>query len=240
MVASASISSVTRITPSCAVIAEPERPATRMATSTGPSSRMMPRPRILTMKMSAPNWRELQRRQIGQHDADQEADQRGHRHRQHAALVDIGGNLALRQVGRMAQQVQDIEHQLPQQGDEGFHVAHDTQRDRTQSDQAFEGRRRHGHWRRLAIGGGDAFEDAQMLGARSATLRASCVPRHATAGAHRTNPAPRSPCSSSLPCHQPRASGSASPAGHFRPQRTQGPAPAQGQFEPTGRIACRE
>jgi hypothetical protein len=55
MVASASISSVTRITPSCAVIAEPERPATRMATSTGPSSRTMPRPMILTMKMSAPN-----------------------------------------------------------------------------------------------------------------------------------------------------------------------------------------
>jgi hypothetical protein len=34
MVARASISSVTRITPSCAVIADPERPATRIATST--------------------------------------------------------------------------------------------------------------------------------------------------------------------------------------------------------------
>ncbi|OPZ04882.1 MAG: hypothetical protein BWZ09_01499 [Alphaproteobacteria bacterium ADurb.BinA305] len=55
--ASASISSVTRITPSCAVIAEPERPATSTDTSTGPSSRMMPMPRMLTMKASAPKVR---------------------------------------------------------------------------------------------------------------------------------------------------------------------------------------
>jgi len=45
----------------------------------------------------------------------------------------------------MAQQVYDIEHQLSQQGDKGFYVVHDTQRDRTQSDQAFEGRTRHGN-----------------------------------------------------------------------------------------------
>src|SRR6185369_14725407 len=45
----ASSSSVTRITPICAVIAEPERPAIRMAASIGPSSRISPIPRILTM-----------------------------------------------------------------------------------------------------------------------------------------------------------------------------------------------
>ena len=54
MVAIASISSVTRMTPICAVIADPERPATSTATSTGPSSRMMLMPRMLTMKTSAP------------------------------------------------------------------------------------------------------------------------------------------------------------------------------------------
>ena len=57
MVASASISSVTRITPICAVIAEPERPATSTATNTGPSSRMMLMPRMFTMNVSAPNSR---------------------------------------------------------------------------------------------------------------------------------------------------------------------------------------
>jgi hypothetical protein len=54
MVASASISSVTRMTPIWAVIAEPERPATSTATSTGPSSRTMLMPSRLTMKTSAP------------------------------------------------------------------------------------------------------------------------------------------------------------------------------------------
>ena len=53
----ASSSSVTRITPICAVMAEPDRPATRMAASMGPSSRISEMPRMLTMKASAPNWR---------------------------------------------------------------------------------------------------------------------------------------------------------------------------------------
>ena len=57
MTASASSSSVTRMTPICAVIAEPERPATRIAASTGPSSRMIAMPSRLTMKMSAPKLR---------------------------------------------------------------------------------------------------------------------------------------------------------------------------------------
>mmetsp|Transcript_37520 Transcript_37520/g.87496 ORF Transcript_37520/g.87496 Transcript_37520/m.87496 type:complete len:205 (+) Transcript_37520:1336-1950(+) len=51
---SASSSSVTRITPIWAVIAEPERPATMMAASSGPSSRSTARPRMLMTKMSAP------------------------------------------------------------------------------------------------------------------------------------------------------------------------------------------
>ena len=51
----ASSSSVTRITPSCAVIADPERPATSTDAITGPSSRMMPMPRRLMMKILAPN-----------------------------------------------------------------------------------------------------------------------------------------------------------------------------------------
>ena len=45
----ASSSSVTRITPICAVIAEPERPAIRIAASIGPSSRISAMPRMLTM-----------------------------------------------------------------------------------------------------------------------------------------------------------------------------------------------
>ncbi len=53
----ASSSSVTRITPICAVIAEPERPAISTAASTGPSSRTSDRPRMLTTKVSAPYWR---------------------------------------------------------------------------------------------------------------------------------------------------------------------------------------
>ena len=53
----ASSSSVTRITPICAVMDEPERPAIRIAASIGPSSRIKAMPRMLTMKASAPNWR---------------------------------------------------------------------------------------------------------------------------------------------------------------------------------------
>ena len=53
----ASSSSVTRITPICAVMADPERPAIKIAASTGPSSRISEMPRMLTMKASAPNWR---------------------------------------------------------------------------------------------------------------------------------------------------------------------------------------
>jgi hypothetical protein len=45
----ASSSSVTRITPIWAVMAEPERPAIRMAASIGPSSRISANPRMLTM-----------------------------------------------------------------------------------------------------------------------------------------------------------------------------------------------
>src|SRR5471030_552313 len=57
MTCMASSSSVTRITPICAVMAEPERPATRMAESTGPSSRITESPRIFTMYWFAPNMR---------------------------------------------------------------------------------------------------------------------------------------------------------------------------------------
>ena len=53
----ASSSSVTRITPICAVMLEPERPATSTAASSGPSSRISDSPRMFTMKVSAPNWR---------------------------------------------------------------------------------------------------------------------------------------------------------------------------------------
>ncbi len=49
MVIIASISSVMRMTPICAVMAEPERPASRMATRSGPSSRMIDMPRRFTM-----------------------------------------------------------------------------------------------------------------------------------------------------------------------------------------------
>ena len=53
----ASSSSVTRITPICAVMAEPDRPATSTAARIGPSSRISDSPRILTMKVSPPYWR---------------------------------------------------------------------------------------------------------------------------------------------------------------------------------------
>ena len=53
----ASSSSVTRMTPICAVMAEPERPASNTAARIGPSSRISASPRMLTMKASAPNWR---------------------------------------------------------------------------------------------------------------------------------------------------------------------------------------
>ena len=54
MTCSASISSVTRITPSCAVIAEPERPAAMIEASIGPSSRTTPTPTMLMTSRSAP------------------------------------------------------------------------------------------------------------------------------------------------------------------------------------------
>ncbi|KAG1387532.1 hypothetical protein G6F58_013639 [Rhizopus delemar] len=54
MTSIASSSCVTRITPIWAVMADPDRPATRMAASTGPSSRTMDTPSSRTMKRSAP------------------------------------------------------------------------------------------------------------------------------------------------------------------------------------------
>lgn len=51
---SASTSSVTRITPSCAVIADPERPAEMIEASIGPSSRITPTPTMLITSRSAP------------------------------------------------------------------------------------------------------------------------------------------------------------------------------------------
>jgi len=48
IVVNASSSSFRRITPSCAVIEEPERPATTIAATSGPSSRTIAIPRKLT------------------------------------------------------------------------------------------------------------------------------------------------------------------------------------------------
>ena len=50
----ASISSVSRIEPSCAVKAAPERPATMTATMMGANSRVAPMPTPSTTKMLAP------------------------------------------------------------------------------------------------------------------------------------------------------------------------------------------
>ena len=50
----ASVSSVIRIEPSCAVNAAPERPATMMATMIGANSRVAPMPMPSTTKMFAP------------------------------------------------------------------------------------------------------------------------------------------------------------------------------------------
>jgi hypothetical protein len=57
MTSIASSSSVTRMTPNCAVIDEPERPATRIAASKGPNSRITLMPRMFTRYMSPPNMR---------------------------------------------------------------------------------------------------------------------------------------------------------------------------------------
>ena len=48
---------------------------------------------------------QLQRGQVGQHDADQKADQRGDRHGAHAALVEVGRALA---PGHFARGAQDL------------------------------------------------------------------------------------------------------------------------------------
>ena len=78
MVARASISSVTCMTPIWAVMADPERPATSTATRTGPSLRMIEMPRMLTMKVGAEGL-ELEGRQVADGDADEKADQGGNR-----------------------------------------------------------------------------------------------------------------------------------------------------------------
>ena len=54
MVRSASISSVTFMVPICAVYAEPDRPATMIAVSSGDSSRSIASPTRSAMKMLAP------------------------------------------------------------------------------------------------------------------------------------------------------------------------------------------
>ena len=90
MTSSASSSSVTRITPSCAVIADPERPATRIAASTGPSSRMMPIPSDVDDVDIRAEGPQLIRREIGEHDPDEKPDERSDAERLRARAVERG------------------------------------------------------------------------------------------------------------------------------------------------------
>src|SRR6185295_11472874 len=58
---------------------------------------------------------QLQRREVGEHDADQEADQHGHRQRGDAGAVDARGQLAQRKIPRPAHERDRVEHELAQQ-----------------------------------------------------------------------------------------------------------------------------
>ena len=92
----ASSSSVTRITPICAVIAEPERP--------GDQDGGQHRPQLADQRDAqdvddvgvGAELPQLLRREVGQHHADQEADQRGDRQRRGADAVQVAREVAPR------------------------------------------------------------------------------------------------------------------------------------------------
>jgi hypothetical protein len=83
---------------------------------------------------------ELQRRQIGQHHADEEPYQRRHRHRPHSALVKVGRNLPARQVGGIAQDMHQVQPELADQCGEIHEMAADADGRRTDHHHAVQRR----------------------------------------------------------------------------------------------------
>ena len=65
---------------------------------------------------------QLLRRQVGQHHADQEADQRGDAQRLEAGVVDVGRNFAPRAAVRRRDEAAQVQHQLADQPDKAVQV----------------------------------------------------------------------------------------------------------------------
>ena len=89
MLARASICSVTRIVPSSAAIAQPTRPASIVAASTGPSSRTSEMLMTAPSRVSRSEVAELEVALHGQHHADERAGEGDDRQAEHADLVEI-------------------------------------------------------------------------------------------------------------------------------------------------------
>ena len=118
----ASSSSVTRITPICAVMAEPERPAIRIAASTGPSSRISEMPEDVDDEGVGAELPQLLRGEVGQHHADQEAHQRGDRQRRGADVVQVAGEVAPGPCARRRDELHHIEAKLADEARQIRHV----------------------------------------------------------------------------------------------------------------------
>ena len=89
MLSRASICSVTRIVPSSAAMAQPTRPASIVAASTGPSSRTS----VILITAPEPRFQsEIAERKIAldrKHHADERAGQGDDRQAEHADLIEI-------------------------------------------------------------------------------------------------------------------------------------------------------
>ena len=96
----ASSSSVTRITPIWAVMAEPERPAIKMAASTGPEFPNQRHAQNVDDEGVGAKLAQLQRHQIGQHHANQKAHQGGDGQGGGANAVEMARHIAPRPFAR--------------------------------------------------------------------------------------------------------------------------------------------
>ena len=122
-VAMASISSVTRMTPICAVIAAPgaareqDRDHQRTEFTNDRHAKQVDDINICAVGLEGVG------RQIGQDHADEKTDQRGNRHRQRARLEDGCRNLAPGKVTGMQDAPDHIQHQGAEQAEQSPGVA---------------------------------------------------------------------------------------------------------------------
>ena len=118
---------------------------------------------------------QLLRRQVRQHDPDQEAHERRDAERLEAGVIDVGRDFAPRSGQRMADEAADVLHHLADQGDRAAQVLEETQYAAAQRD----------HPLQMALAGArqldlagflDAFEEFFLLRVELQLLGAALAP----------------------------------------------------------------